>query len=37
MLVSSSTYQAYPAVEGKHVLGTIPLGIFGISVREIAA
>lgn len=36
MLVISSIYQAYPAVERKLVLGTIPLGIFGISIREIA-
>lgn len=37
MLVSSSIYQAYRAVEGKLVLGSVPLGIFGISIREIAA
>lgn len=36
MLFSSSIYQAYPAVEGKLVLGTISLGSFGISIREIA-
>lgn len=36
MFVSSSIYQAHPAVEGKLVLGTISLGIFEINVREIA-
>lgn len=36
MLVSSSIYQAYPAVEGKLVLGTISLGSFGISIIEVA-
>lgn len=34
MLVSSSIYQAYRAVEGKLVLGTIPLGFFQLVLER---